>query len=267
MSKMKRLISLFLVFNIFSVPNVLSHEYDGADDISCNVDMNAIDTATDLSCHCWVYHDTITTDDSILVKISTEVDNGFYFFRDDVGSASGRTDTYTIAVFDSADADNARIEGISNASSATTWTSVGFSADLGSVSGLRLYINGAEDANSPVSLASISAINASTAGLRVGKSITLGPFDGRIKDCACWTAILTAQEFSILANSRMKRMPMQIQPSSLVFYFPADEFSVGTALDGNNVYDMSGNGNGGTYFDSSNNSGMTATSEEILSYP
>lgn len=56
--------------------------------------------------------------------------------------------------------------------------------------------------------------------------------DAEINEIAVWSTILTSREISQLALSRVKRMPYQIQPSSLELYLPTDNsLTSGAAFD------------------------------------
>lgn len=72
--------------------------------------------------------------------------------------------------------------------------------------------------------------------------------DGAIEDAAMWDKALTGDEIALLAKSRGKRMPLQIQPDNLCFYLPLDDFGDGTALDTSSggYKDLSGKGHNGT---------------------
>ena len=64
---------------------------------------------------------------------------------------------------------------------------------------------------------------------------------------AIWRAVLTPTEIALLAKSRVKGIPLQIQPSNLKAYWPLDEFADGaTASGAGSIKDLSGNGNHGT---------------------
>ena len=168
--------------------------FDGNNDYVNAGDIAAIDTATALTSCVWAYHQTITDDDAIIAKYVS--DDGWVMLRDDVGSASGRTDEYTVYVADSADTDSARIEGATNSSPAKKWTFVCFTFQAGNASGLRLYINGVEDANSPVSTSAVGAINAGTAILSIGQYSdgVSSPFNGLIDDVRVYNRVLSAME-------------------------------------------------------------------------
>ncbi|MBI1833213.1 MAG: hypothetical protein HYR90_00080 [Candidatus Andersenbacteria bacterium] len=185
--------------------NPYSLDFDGTDDYVTAGDIAAVDTVTALTVCAWVYHDTATTDDSIVSKTAsaTLATDGFMLFRDDVGSASARTDTYKWGVGDSADGDSVYIEGATNAGTASAWRNVCGTYTASSATGLRLYINGAEDANSPASTSSIAAINGGTAAVQVGMISTSSiPFDGKIDDVRIYSSALTSTQIAALAAGK-----------------------------------------------------------------
>ena len=79
--------------------------------------------------------------------------------------------------------------------------------------------------------------------------------------------VLTPAEVGVLYSSRLKRMPLQIQSSSLKLYLPMLDEIDGSSADGDTFQDESGNGNNGTGDDGARNDNCTAKAEEILSYP
>lgn len=90
------------------------------------------------------------------------------------------------------------------------------------------------------------------------------PLTGVISEVAVWNTVLTAPQRALLANSRIKGMPLQIAPANLKLYLPLDDHtSNDTANSANGLVfkDMSGNGNNGTA------SGCNAQGETVLSYP
>ena len=113
-------------------------------------DITFLDGLSTISGHAWFNADNVTQD-HVIVSKSQAGSHTLQFFQDNVGSTSGRTDTFTI--FIRLSGVSAKVEGAQNAASAGTWIPVGFSWEAGSATGLRLYINGSEDANSPVTTA------------------------------------------------------------------------------------------------------------------
>ncbi len=176
--------------------------FDGVDDYVSAGDINVVDTATALSICVWVKHTTITDDDALVAK-RTGSTAGILLYRDDVGVT--RNDTYSFFVDDSADADNARVEGAANASIVGVWTHVCGTFQALSSTGLHLYVNGVEDANSPVSASAIGAIDAGTQALTIGDDLNLAPpsnrpFNGRIDEVRIYNRALSAAEIYQLYN-------------------------------------------------------------------
>jgi hypothetical protein len=91
------------------------------------------------------------------------------------------------------------LEGATNSSPLNTWTFVCFTADLGNATGLRLYVNGVEDPNSPASLAGYVGINATGFPLFVGTTVVgSGGFNGFIDDVRLYNRILSPAEITQL---------------------------------------------------------------------
>jgi len=223
-------------------------KFDGVDDYVDAGDIAAVDTATTLSGCAWVYHNTLTADNAIISKINTI--DGWILFRDDVAAVSERTDTYTIFLADSVDTNEQRIESATNASKATTWTHVCFTFKAADSSGLRLYVNGTEDANSPVSTASIGAINADVATFRIGSRSSNGalPLNGLIDEVRVYNRALSAKEiqtlYNIGATTKFNVSPTKYLTSGLVGYWTMDGSKVNWKTGA--VTDSSGRGNTGT---------------------
>jgi len=178
-------------------------DFDGNGDYIDTGDINGIDTATQLSGCAWVYHNSLNSDAAIFSKTdSTGWTNGVLLFRDDEGT-SGRDDQYKIYVADSTDTDNLYVEGAQGSSEIEAWTHVCFTYIEGSSTGLRLYVNGQEDPNSPASTIGIGAINSGSAALRIGLGNNDGrDFDGMIDEAAIWSRVLSASEiYDLYINS------------------------------------------------------------------
>ncbi len=92
-------------------------------------------------------------------------------------------------------------------------------------------------------------------------------FNGKVSEAAIWDVVISDNEIALLANSKVKGIPLQIQPANLQFYAPLDDFVDGTNLntDANGYKDRSGNGNDGQGVDADTDSLNIA--EQILSYP
>lgn len=175
-------------------------------------DVTFLDGLTSFSGHVWVNLDDVASDHYLLSKYDGV--NGLLFLNDDVGSASGRTDTFTIAIRTSG-ASLHKIEGATGAASAGSNISVGFSWLANDANGLRLYINGTEDANSPLATTGAGAFTNLTAGLDIGRLSTgSGYMDGQIGGCALWSGVNSADDFAALANYTD---PFLVKPQNLLW--------------------------------------------------
>ena len=131
---------------------------------------------------------------------------------------------------------------------------------------LRIYLDGVlKNTNTTPS----GNLDQDTAVMSIGALADRSqPFEGDITDCAEWNTDLTGPEIALLASSRVKRMPLQIQPSALVGYWSLDQVAEGVEADalGAIFLDLSGNGHDGDADNGGNNTGMTGTPERILTY-
>lgn len=92
-------------------------------------------------------------------------------------------------------------------------------------------------------------------------------FDGDITEVAVWDVGLNASDIALLANSRIKGTPLQIQPSNLQAYFPLNDVANGQDGDSQTFVDQSGNGNNGTGSDGSGGGGgLLGAAETFVSY-
>ncbi len=180
-----------------------ARSFNGSSDLISMGDVDVIDNAKTLSSCAWVYHDSITADHAIIHNGIDSTD-GIYLFRDDVGSASGRTDVYTIYIADSNSTNNIRIESTSNTALANQWNHVCFTFEAGKAQGLRLYINGSEDINGPVSTSTVSGINTGPNPLRIGNfNGTTSYFAGDIDEIIISQRIFTPEEIKSASSRRL----------------------------------------------------------------
>ena len=222
-------------------------KFDGASNYVNLGDINAIDTATQLTACAWVYHSSLSNDHMIFSKIAS-LTSGFLLQRDNVGSLSGREETYTAFVEDSSSVNQVQLEGATNASKLNTWTYVCMTFIAGSATGLRLYVNGVEDANSPENVSVIAAINAGSELLRVGHNNALNRyFHGQMDDVRIYNRALSATEIQQLYKvgaAKLAVSPVNSIKSGLVGYWTFD--GKDTNWTKNQTNDLSGNGNTGT---------------------
>ena len=173
-------------------------KFDGSNDSVNTGDIAAIDAATTLSVSVWVKHASITDDDIITSKGDTGLSSPFTFFRDNVGSVSGRTDVYAVFINGTTDC---RLETATNSSPLDTWTHVAMTFQAGSATGLRIYINGVEDANSPASASTCNDIDASVNAWTIGLTASgATPFNGLIDEVRVYNRALTPAEIKRLYN-------------------------------------------------------------------
>jgi len=151
----------------------------GADNVELQ-DLAQVDNATALTVIMRVWHTNLDVDHCLVAKHQGGV-NGFFFVRDDVANSSGRTDTYTIEIFESTGIGKIALEGATNASKLQTWQDVAFTFKENSTNGLHLYVDGVEDANSPINTNGIIGINSAVQQLKIGsKSNDTDFFNGKI---------------------------------------------------------------------------------------
>ncbi|MFH0874296.1 MAG: LamG domain-containing protein, partial [Candidatus Komeilibacteria bacterium] len=238
--------------------------FDGTDDTITAGDISTIDIPINgaLTGCAWVKHNTITTDDVIMAKNNT-LSDGLQFFRDDTGAASGRTDTYAIYIFDSGDADSASLEGATSASTLNSWTHVCFTFITANATGLHLYINGTEDANSPISTSAIGSIDAGANVFRIGtlSDGTSDPFDGTIDEVRVYNRVLSASEIVEQYRAGAARMKVNTPitnylTSGLIgnWTFNGPDINWGANI----AYDRSGQGSNGLMTDMSTSSSPVA---------
>ena len=168
--------------------------FDGVDDYVNLGDLSVIDGATQLSVSAWVKVSDLTDDGVILAKDIHGGQSQLLFWRDELGQQTGRSNTFSILVSDGSN--ESRIEGVTGKSNDNGWHHVAFTFSASSSTGLRLYINGVEDANSPVSTSGITALESNANSLLIGKPVTTSnkEFTGSIDEIRIWNDVRTAQE-------------------------------------------------------------------------
>jgi len=231
-------------------------KFDGSNDSVNTGDIAAIDAATTLSVSVWVKHASITDDDIITSKGDTGLSSPFTFFRDNVGSVSGRTDVYAVFINGTTDC---RLETATNSSPLDTWTHVAMTFQAGSATGLRIYINGVEDANSPASASTCNDIDASVNAWTIGLTASgATPFNGLIDEIRVYNRALSAKEiqtlYNIGATTKFNVSPTKYLTDGLVGYWTMD----GSKVNWNTgaVTDSSGLGNTGTITNMATSTGV-----------
>lgn len=91
-----------------------------------------------------------------------------------------------------------------------------------------------------------------------------GCFGGQISEFYIFDDELTDAEISLLANSKVKGIGRQFD--NMRNYLPLDDIADGESADGDMFKDHGTGGDDGTGVDGANNTGLTATAEEVLTY-
>lgn len=129
----------------------------------------------------------------------------------------------------------------------------------------NIYYNGI--AQNPVIQTWLSEARNLTHSFVIGQEpIANEKYDGEITEVAVWNCTLGLADIALLSSSKIKGMPLQIQPANLKGYWPMNDVSSDMSADEDTVRDLSGNSNNGTGIDGANNTGLTWTGESILSY-
>ena len=98
-----------------------------------------------------------------------------------------------------------------------------------SSSNIQVYINGLPQTESYSGSGGAPAFTSYPASIGVDCACGGAPTYGSVSvaDVAFWDIGLTATEASVLASSRLNRMPLQIRPDHLKMYVPLDDYSAG----------------------------------------
>ena len=178
--------------------------FDGANDHVICGDIQELDDATEMSFVTWVYHESITSDDLMYAKMSGASNDGILFWRDDEGPADD--DIYRVFVAENGTASNWSLESVVNASPLQTWTHVAFTlkADT-AATGLALYINGVEDANSPTGTADLDSWDAGAQDVWLGEDDEgTRDFHGRMDEPAVFNDVLTLVEINAIMDNGLE---------------------------------------------------------------
>jgi len=104
------------------------------------------------------------------------------------------------------------------------WMHVACSFTYSNANSLKMYVNGTNFSGSWASgtgnaVGKTNAVSFHTFVYESGSSLW---FIGCMSDLAIWTNTLSAGEVFKLAKSKVKYMPIQIKPETLLFYYPMD---------------------------------------------
>ena len=234
--------------------------FGGTDEDVSVPDSASLSITGDFTMGCWVNFANLPSNDDMrfFTKFEPTGDERSYtlFVRDTAG-------TKTIHLTISSDGANGAAVNVGITLSANTDTHLIWQYDA-SAGQLEAFKNGASLGTAGGLFASIFD---STAVLNLGSDRGSSDFhDGTATEFFIYDTILTSTEIQALANSYVKHMPLQIQPSSLQGYWPMDDQPDGTSADTDTVRDLSGNGNDGTGDDRTGGV-LTWQAENFLSYP
>ena len=175
-------------------------EFDGISDYVSMGTGTGLDTANNWTISTWVYVDNITTNHMMMSQFGTTAPNqSMLFFFDDVAAVSGRTDAYVCLGVTPASA-YIRIEGATGSGINQTWQYVVCTFEGNG--DLSLYVDGAEDANSPVTFTSSTVKNTST-DMRLGEAVAnWNDMDGRLDESRIRLSTLSAEWISTEFNNQ-----------------------------------------------------------------
>jgi len=254
------MLKFLLCFLLFSSPTFAGVDFDGSDDsiILTSSVYQPVSGGNEMTVAAWVKIDDSSTHRTIIGARDSDSNEGWYFYwnqsqpglvlqgASDGGSGFYLSDTFT--------------------PSTTLWEhwAVTYDRDAGSATFYR-------DA---------TAIGTDTAGddpdvttvvFHIGARNTEGTLsllmNGKIDELAIWAKALTAGEIAHLHGSQVRRLPLQIQASSLRHYWPLDDVSNGAAANNLTFIDLGSLSINGTGSDGAGNDGMLGAAGEVLTYP
>jgi len=213
--------------------------------------------ATPITLAAWINLETLSGDESGIIN-KWDADTAFFWRVENDGAIR----------FQTSDGSSRASETAATIISAGTWYHVAltFDGEAGTGGGHAThYVDGVlktEDTTDNTYVIQDTA-DVIQFGLRAASS---DEFNGKMSEVAVWVGVeLSQAEINLLALSKVKGMPLQIQPASLKIYLPLDDYPEGTGtISGLTFIDRSGNGNDGTGTDADNDSDTIA--EEVLSY-
>lgn len=254
-----------LLLLISPANNWASVDFDGIDDaLNCGSG-SSIDQLITPTVSAWIYYSDDGADASQVIYNKSTFLRIFYISDND-----GALNNALVFQFQFTSTTAVKYVSVTNAISANTWTHILATYDhtRGNDQRVDLFINGVETTYSTTDEGSGTLDQDDSAGTaNIGSRSTSTVFDGQIDEVAIWSVVLTADEITKLAKSKVKGMPLQIRPASLAAYWSLDEQSDGTSGDADSFFDKTANANTCTGNNGADNLGLTAKAEEVLSYP
>ena len=192
----------------------MARDFDGVNDqISFATVPAVVAGATVLSFSAWVWQDNVTQDHAVFDFSSGN--QGIQLYFDDVGSVSGRTNTFKTILDEGVGIDSVSQEWSTNAGVQNAWQHIFLGMEAASATGLQFWISGIEDALSPVSLSALADFGNTTNTIVMGQDQAGNrDRDGRLAEVAFWNRILTDPEIIALS----KGFSPLCFPVGLLFY-------------------------------------------------
>lgn len=182
--------------------------------------VTTINDADSLTGSIWVKVDNLNADGAMMAKGSWGASAPVLFWRDDKGAVSGRANTFSI-LLNANSGGVKRIEGSAGQSNDNDWHYIVFTYAAGQSDGLRLYIDGVEDAQSPEDVSSMTGIKTSTDAFRIGRSLSNGSFDGMLDEARMSAVVRSADWIATEYNN---------QSDAAGFWTVADEEELSSGL-------------------------------------
>ena len=159
--------------------------------------LSVLSEATALSVATWIKLDNTSRDNAIVVRGSLFSSSApLMFWRDDVGLASGRTNTLSVVV--ATDAGSIRSEGAADLLNDTDWHHIAMVFEAGVADGLRLYVDGQKDSNYTTTVGHAKLV-ADTSDVTIGFDDSNKQFTGRMAEFAVGNTALSDSEVAQLA--------------------------------------------------------------------
>lgn len=179
-------------------------ELDGTGDnfymLNSNTSMDYFDNATQISMSIWFKINDLDNDQTLISKGAFSINNPFLIWRDEEAAVSMRQETFSVIVYDGTD--TARFEAANNQSINTGWHHIVVTYQGGSSTGLRFYLDGIEDLNSPVDTSAVESLNSNANYFRIGRSETTNELNGSLDEFRIFNRVLTPTEIQTLYAAR-----------------------------------------------------------------
>lgn len=128
---------------------------------------------------------------------------------------------------------------------------------------VHIYVNGVEVSYVTTTDGAVASDNSADPVVIGSNTTSSTTFNGTLSDVAVWLAVLTPAEVQSLFRSRIHYFPLQLSPSTILAYWPLDDFSNGSTVTGTDtVYDRSTKNRLG-----SATNGPVARAAQVVSYP